>query len=214
MFTGLIQDVGTVESITRHGKEARLTIRTTLSMDDWNIGDSVAVNGTCLTVTTMEQGRFATDLSDETLKRTGFAQAKSGDRVNLELALRFSDRLGGHLVQGHVDGVGHLVAQRKVGDGWELGYELPEPLLDTVVEKGSITIDGVSLTIATLDGSRVMIAVIPHTADQTNLLDRRVGDGVNIETDLVAKYVRRTLDRLSDGDDGLTLDTLKKAGFV
>ena len=199
MFTGLIQDVGTVETITRHGKEARLTIRTILSMDDWKIGDSVAVNGTCLTVTAMEQGHFATDLSDETLKRTGFAQAKSGDRVNLELALRFSDRLGGHLVQGHVDGVGRLVARRKVGDGWELTYELPEALLDTVVEKGSITIDGVSLTIAALDDSRVMIAVIPHTADQTNLLDRRVGDGVNIET---------------DGDDGLTLDTLKKAGFV
>ena len=214
MFTGLIQDVGTLEGIHRRGPEARFTIRTNLAMEEWKIGDSVAVNGTCLTVTTMEPGRFTTDLSDETLKRTSFDQARTGDRVNLELALRLSDRLGGHLVQGHVDQVGHVAAQRSVGDGWELSYDLPESLLDTVVEKGSITIDGVSLTIATLAGARITVAVIPHTAEQTNLLDRSVGDRVNIETDLVAKYVRRTLDRLSEGEGGLTLETLKKAGFA
>lgn len=213
MFTGLVQDVGTIRRLERRGREARIVVETALDPASIAIGDSVAVDGACLTSVATGGGAFEAMLSEETLKRTAFSERKPGDRVNLEPALRLGDRLGGHLVQGHVDGVGRLVRRDRVGEGWDLAWELPEECLDTVVEKGSIALDGVSLTVARLEGRRVTVAVVAHTASATNLLDRAIGAPVHVETDLVGKYVRRLLDRRSGGG-GLDLRTLEDAGFL
>ncbi|MGM0577482.1 MAG: riboflavin synthase [Myxococcota bacterium] len=216
MFTGLIEDVGRLDRLERQGREARLTVGTSIDMDGVALGDSIAVNGACLTAVAKGDGWFRADVSEETLRRTNLGDLKPGDRVNLERALRVGDRMGGHMVQGHVDGVGRLVERTKVGDGWELTWEIPEDLLDTVVEKGSIALDGVSLTVAHLDGARVTVAVVPHTGEHTNMLDRPIGAPTNVETDLVGKYVRRSLERLGGGGDagGLSLEALVKAGFA
>jgi riboflavin synthase len=160
-------------------------------------------------------GKFSADLSEETMRRTAFANAKSGQLVHLERALRLGDRLGGHLVQGHVDAVGTVASVAAVGDGFEVTWELPEALLDTVVEKGSIAIDGVSLTIATLCGARVSAAIVPHTATRTTLTRKAAGAPVNVETDMIGKYVRRSLERsAATGPGGLDVETLEKAGFL
>ncbi len=216
MFTGLIQDVGRIVTIRRAARGARLTIRCALALGDVAIGDSIAVDGACLTMVARSSGDcFDADVSEETLARTKLGTARRGAPVNLELALRLGDRLGGHLVQGHVDGVGTLVAREPVGDAWDVTYELPEQLLDTVVEKGSITLDGVSLTVARLDGRRVTVAVVPHTASCTTVMDVPLGGQVNVETDLIGKYVRRVLSRTAaGGSSGLTLEGLANAGFL
>ena len=199
MFTGLIRDVGRIDHVQVGESGARLVVRTGLDLDRIALGDSIAVNGACLTVTDLGEGTFAADLSPETLRCTTFDGAAIGDPVNLEPALVVGESLGGHLVQGHVDGVGSLCDRRVVGDGWELSWEIPAALLDTVVVKGSITIDGVSLTVARLDGPVATAAIVPHTAEHTNLVARTVGARVHVETDLVGKYVRRTLERLGPG---------------
>jgi len=220
MFTGLIEDVGRIASWKRHAKGARLGIETHIDVvDEVALGDSIAVNGVCLTALSLEKGRFEADLSQETIDRSGFKSAKVGDPVNLERALRLGDRLGGHMVQGHVDAVGTLVARKEVGDSWDITFELPDVLLDTVVEKGSIALDGVSLTIAGLDGNRVTIAVIPHTGAQTTLLQRPIGALINVETDVIGKYVLRALTRMGPGlgakaGGGLTRERLEELGYV
>lgn len=215
MFTGLIEDVGEISALSRRGPEARLRVRTAIDLGEVQLGDSIAVDGACLTVVAMGGDWFEADVSDETLKRTSLSGARVGTPVNLEQALRVGDRLGGHLVQGHVDGVGKLTAIDAVGDGWEITWELPEDLLDTVVEKGSITIDGVSLTVARLAGPRVTVAVVPHTAQETTVTRKPIGGPVNVETDLIGKYVRRVLTRVGGKDrGGLTLEALTKAGFA
>lgn len=216
MFTGIIADIGRVAAITRRDKGALLTLGTALDLSEVAQGDSIAVNGVCLTAVGFGDGTFQADVSVETLKRSSLAAAKVGERVNLELAVRLGDRLGGHLVQGHVDGVGQLVARDPVGEGWELTYELPEALLDQVVEKGSIALDGVSLTIARLVERRVTVAVVPHTLRMTTLGDRPIGAPINVETDVIGKYVLRALGRMgaSSRAGGLTLDTLAKYGFT
>ena len=216
MFTGLILDVGRIASVRRVPRGARITIRSALPLDEVAIGDSIAVDGACLTIVA-RSGRdsFEADVSEETLRRTKLRSAKPGAAVNLELALRLGDRLGGHLVQGHVDGLGTLVRRDPVGEGWDLTYELPEELMDTVVEKGSITLDGISLTVARLSGRQVTVAVVPHTAERTTVMDVAVGGPVNVETDLIGKYVRRVLSRARDeGSSGLTLEGLANAGFI
>lgn len=213
MFTGLIQDVGAVEGLRRSGRDGRLTVRCALPLGDVALGDSVAVDGACLTVVATERDRFEADVSEETLRRTKLAGIRRGDPVNLELALRLGDRVGGHLVQGHVDGVGRLVARVPSGGGFELTYEIPEELLDTVVTKGSIALDGVSLTVARLEGRRVTVAVVPHTGARTTLVETRVGSAINVETDLLGKYVRRVLMRASGGGEGLAR-ALADAGFM
>ena len=197
MFTGLIQDVGAVVTFTPRGKEASLTVRTGLDLGRVSLGDSIAVDGACLTVTELGQDRFSAVLSEETLRRTTFQDMVPGQRVNLEAALRMGDALGGHMVQGHVDGVGEFLRSETIEDGWDLTYRIPSDLLDTVVEKGSIAIDGVSLTVARLENDEVTIAVIPHTGEKTNLLDRQPGARINVETDMIGKYVRRYLTRMS-----------------
>ncbi len=213
MFTGIIADVGKLASLQRHAQGARARIETRLDLGQVALGDSVAVNGCCLTAVAFGKGSFEADLSPETLSRTTFGTARAGQAVNLELALRVGDRLGGHMVQGHVDGVGRFVQRERAGDGWELTFEIPAELMDSVIDKGSIALDGVSLTIARLAEPRVTIAVVPHTAAHTTLGALPVGAPVNVETDVIGKYVARSLGRLGGGG-GLTLEKLAKHGFT
>ena len=198
MFTGIVETLGTVDSIESTGQSGRLVIRAT-AFDDVALGDSVAVNGVCLTATDLEGGTFAADVMAETLRRTSLGSLAAGDVVNLERAVTASTRLGGHVVQGHVDGVGHLTRRAPGGQSPdeqfdEIGIELPSSLLPYVVEKGSIAIDGVSLTVAAIAGDEITIGLIPETLQRTTLGRRGVGDAVNIEVDVMAKYVERLLE--------------------
>jgi riboflavin synthase len=196
VFTGLIADIGSVAAVRRTAGGARLRIATQLDRSKLAQGSSLAVDGVCLTAEALGPGWVEADLSLETLRRTTLDTVAIGAAVNLELALALGEPLGGHLVQGHVDGVGKLVARREAGDGWELEYEVPEGLSGQVVEKGSIAVDGVSLTVAGLHGARVTVAIIPHTAARTTLTQKAVGDRVNVETDVLGKYVERALSRM------------------
>lgn len=193
MFTGLIEDLGEVVRLERSGGGATLTVSTRLPTAEIKLGDSVAVNGACLTVTRKTSNQLSFDVSLESLDRTALGGLGSGDAIHLERAMQLGARIDGHLVQGHIDGTATVVGNARDGDGWRLSYALPSHLLGQVVEKGSIAIDGVSLTIATLVGDRVSVAVVPHTARMTLLTRRPVGAKVNIETDILGKYVERVL---------------------
>ena len=182
MFTGLVEEVGRVES--RNG--SRLRIGAVTVLEDAGVGDSIAVDGCCLTLVAMEEGWWEADLSEETLARTTLAALRPGDRVNLERPLRLADRLGGHLVQGHVDGVGEVVEPAP-----DLCVRLPSDLTRYLVVKGSVTVDGVSLTVVEAAAGTFSVAVVPHTAEATTLAAKGPGDRVNIEVDVVAKYVER-----------------------
>jgi riboflavin synthase len=198
MFTGLIEEVGRVELLARDGDRARLVIGCGEVVQDLPLGASVAVDGCCVTATDVGADRFAVDLMAETLRVTSLGALEVGAQVNLERALRVGDRLGGHLVQGHVDAVGRVVAVEETpGTVW-LSVEIPTELLRYVVPKGSLCIAGVSLTIARLETDRVTIGLIPHTIAGTNLGSLTVGAPVNLEVDVVAKYVERMLPPSSD----------------
>ena len=210
MFTGIIQGMGAVRRITKKGDDAQLLIDAPLELEDVKIGDSVAVNGACLTVTAKSGHDFTADVSAETLKRTNLRALKTGDRVNLEKALRMSDFLSGHIVLGHVDGMGTIREKNIKSQSIIFGVEIEEGLSRYVVEKGSITIDGISLTVNSYDKNRFYVNVIPHTAQVTTLGIRKVGDGVNIETDILGKYVEKFLNPRK----GMDLNFLKDHGFV
>jgi riboflavin synthase len=192
VFTGLIEDVGTVEAIDRTEDGARLHISTQLTRE-LALGDSIAVNGCCLTATVTADGRFETEAMNQTLTVTALDQVTQGARVNLELAMKAGDRLGGHIVQGHVDGVATVVSTEDDGFARRLRIELPQDLLRYVVDKGSITLNGVSLTIADLGDSWAEVSLIPETLERTNLADLAPGDRLNVECDVVAKYVERLM---------------------
>jgi riboflavin synthase len=190
VFTGLIQDVGTVEALESGADGARLRIATSLG-PEIGLGDSVAVNGVCLTATATDAGGFETEAMNQTLTVTALGGIEAGGRVNLELAMQASDRLGGHIVQGHVDGVGEVLAVSEDGFARRLRIRLPVELLRYVVDKGSITLSGVSLTVAELGDDWVEVSLIPETLERTNLGRSQPGDKVNVECDIVAKYVER-----------------------
>jgi riboflavin synthase len=192
VFTGLIEDVGTVESLGRSADGARLRISTRLAVEIAE-GDSVAVNGCCLTATAVGDGSFETEAMNQTLEVTALDSIDEGGRVNLELAMRASGRLGGHIVQGHVDGVGTVVSTEDDGFARRVRVELPLNLLKYVVDKGSITLSGVSLTVADLGDSWAEVSLIPETLERTNLADLAPGDRLNVESDVVAKYVERLM---------------------
>src|SRR5215213_7932839 len=192
MFTGLVADLGTIESLERGDDGARLRIRTALA-PELAEGDSVAVNGACLTATAVGDGEFTADVMNQTLALTSLGPLGKGDGVNLELALRAADRLGGHVVQGHVDGTGTVVAVREDGFARRLEVELTQDLCRYVVERGSVAVDGVSLTVAGVTGSGFEVSLIPETLARTNLGSARPGRPVNIEVDLFARYVERLL---------------------
>jgi len=192
MFTGNIQTVGTVASIEQHGGDTRLWIDAAqLDLADVAIGDSICVSGVCLTAIALDGAQFAADVSVETLSRTTLGTLKIGNGVNLEKSLRLADRLGGHLVSGHVDGVGKVIAVAPDARSQRWTFELPDALARYVAAKGSICIDGVSLTVNEVEHNRFGVNLIPHTIDVTTFRDKRAGDAVNIEVDLIARYVER-----------------------
>ncbi|MHB1567752.1 MAG: riboflavin synthase [Solirubrobacteraceae bacterium] len=190
MFTGLIADLGEIAAIDRTGDGVRLTVATPLATE-LSEGDSIAVNGVCLTATAIAGGAFGAEVMNETLRLSSLAEARPGTRVNLELALRPSDRLGGHVVQGHVDGTGSVRSITADGFARRVEIRAPENVLRYVVHKGSITVDGVSLTVAERDDESFTVSLIPETLERTNLGQAEVGTIVNLEVDVLAKYVER-----------------------
>lgn len=212
MFTGIIEEMGTVKSLRRSSGSARLSIFASTVLSGTNLGDSISVNGVCLTVVDLQPDSFSADVAVETLTVTNLGALNVGNRVNLERALQLSTRLGGHLVSGHVDAVGRIIQRREEGNGWRMYFDAPQAVLKLMIKKGSIAIDGISLTIATLDSSGFSVAMIPHTAKLTTLGFKKEGETVNLETDLIGKYVERLMH--GRNDSGISLDLLRMNGFA
>ena len=194
MFTGLIEDVGTIESLRVTGRGAVLTVKTALAVRAMDLGVSIAVNGACLTVVKKGKGEFTVDVSPETLKRTNLEGLGTRSLVNLERPMRLQDRLGGHLVTGHIDGVATVASIEKKSEFTFFTFRVPPDLGVLLVSKGSVAVDGISLTVNECNRRRFSVAIIPFTLQHTNLRARRVGDKVNLETDLIGKYVYSFLD--------------------
>ncbi|EMR13608.1 riboflavin synthase subunit alpha [Methylophaga lonarensis MPL] len=212
MFTGIIAAVGRIASLQPQGGDIRLLIDTVkLDISDVKLGDSIAVNGVCLTVVTIEGQTLAFDVSKETLQRTSLASVSAGSSVNLEKALAVGERLGGHFVSGHVDGLGKVTRLQPSARSWQFHIEMPAPLRRYVAEKGSICVDGVSLTVNAVTDTGFEINIIPHTMQETIIRDYSIGQSVNLEVDLIARY----LERLLPGNAaGLSYETLVKHGFA
>jgi riboflavin synthase len=196
MFTGIVEELGHVASIERAETGARLTVRCSGVLQDATLGASIAVNGTCLTAVQLSSDRFSADLAPETLKRTNLGDLQSGAPVNLERPLRANSRLDGHFVLGHVDGTAEVVALEELGNGnWWLRIRVPEQLSRYIVSKGSVAVDGISLTVAEVDGELVSFTIIPHTYEHTTLHARQAGSRVNIEVDILAKHLEKLVSR-------------------
>jgi len=214
MFTGLVEGVGVLAGLTPLAEGLRLAVKTSFPVSELTLGESVAVAGACLTVVTLDAPRASFEVSTETMARTTFPLKKAGDRVNLERALRLGDRLGGHLVTGHVDGLGVVREVRSGPAHIQMKFELPAILSRFVIEKGSIAVDGVSLTVNSCQGTTFTVNVIPHTARETTLGSLKVGDRVNLETDIIGKYVARLLGKDGAQGDGVTQELLARHGFL
>jgi len=214
MFTGLIEALGTVQELQRGAQGGKITITTGLPLSEVKIGDSIAVNGACLTVTVLGSGRFSADISLETLERTTLRSLSHGAVVNLERALRLGGRLGGHLVTGHVDGVAKISERIQQGNAWYIRCQLACEVAQLLVAKGSVALDGISLTVNEVGTDFFSVMVIPHTLEQTTLARCQVGDCVNIETDLIGKYVARLMGASREAGGGVTMDLLAKSGFL
>ncbi len=212
MFTGIVEEVGELLSLKRGARSFTLRVKARKVLEGTQIGDSIATNGVCLTVTAMDERSFEADVMPETVERTALGGLKVGDGVNLERALTLSTRLGGHLVAGHVDATGRIVERREDETALWLKIEAPSSVLRYVVEKGSIAIDGVSLTVARLDQRSFSVSLIPHTQGATTLHSRRIGEEVNLENDMIVKYVERLMGK-SPSEGNLTLDFLRQHGF-
>ena len=195
MFTGIIEGVGRIKKVQSQPSHTRLEVESPFSLKDTRIGDSIAVNGCCLTATQIKEKVFAADLSPETLSLTNLGELKAGSRVNLERPLRLMDRLGGHLVQGHVDGVGTLVTKSfvkaKPEGYWLLEVEVPKSLRPYMVDKGSVTVDGISLTVNRVQSGKISLCIIPHTQERTTLVDKKPGAKLNLEADILLKYLEK-----------------------
>jgi riboflavin synthase len=214
VFTGIVEEVGHITRIEQRGENRRITIAAKHTPTELGTGDSVAVSGVCLTALNIKPGSFCADLAPETWARTSFSRIQEGALVNLELPMKADGRFGGHIVQGHVDGVGKLIDLQRIenSDNWWLHIEIPEDVERYTVFKGSISIEGISLTVARLDHSRCTIAIIPHTVEMTNLNSLKPGDPVNLEADLIAKYVEKMMQRESQ-QGVLTIEDLVEQGF-
>ena len=214
MFTGIIEEVGQVKRIEQRGEDRRITITAQHAPKELKLGDSVSVSGVCLTAIDIRPDSFGADLAPETWTRTSFSRMHEGARVNLELPMKADGRFGGHIVQGHVDGVGKLIALDRIADSenWWLHIDLPPEVEKYTVHKGSISIEGISLTVARLKGRHCTIAVIPHTVEMTNLGSLKAGDPVNLEADLIAKYVEKMM-RGEPSASSLTVEELVRQGF-
>lgn len=215
MFTGLVEEVGIVEAIRRGAQSAVLTIRANRVLEGTEIGDSIAVNGICLTVTACQKGCFTADVMHETLNRSSLAQLCVGKRVNLERAMAIGGRFGGHIVSGHVDDVGTICRIHRDDNAVWFTVRTSEKVMRTIVEKGAVTVDGISLTVAAVSKQTFSISAIPHTVEMTVLRDRKEGDFVNIETDLIGKYVEKLLQpqAATQAPCGITEEFLTRHGF-
>jgi riboflavin synthase len=213
MFTGIIEEIGRVSGIEQRGENRRITVAAAKVPRELKTGDSVAVSGVCLTALDIRPGSFCADLAPETWARTSFSRIHEGAAVNLELPMKSDGRFGGHIVQGHVDGVGKVISFERIAESenWWLQIDLPESVEKYTVYKGSITIEGISLTVAQLEGNRCAVAIIPHTVEMTNLPSLKAGDPVNLEADLIAKYVEKMMK--GDAESSLTVEDLVRQGF-
>jgi len=212
LFTGIIEELGRVASLEPRGDGARIQIACRTVLEDSVAGSSIAVNGVCLTAADLGSGWFAADVAPETLRRSNLEDLRTGSEVNLERPVTPTGRLGGHIVQGHVDATGELVSLEELGDGnWWLNVRVPDEARRYVVLKGSIAIDGISLTVASVENDVVSVTVVPHTYANTTLRSRQPGARLNIECDIIAKYVMSYVDRLER--PGLTVEKLREMGF-
>lgn len=212
MFTGIIEEVGHVKSLRRGARSFTLEVEASLVMEDTRVGDSIATNGVCLTVTSLTGHGFTADVMPETVQRTALGELVPGSPVNLERALSLQTRLGGHIVSGHIDGTGRISDRRQDDTALWLTVECDSSLLRYIIQKGSITIQGVSLTVARVDDRSFAVSLIPHTQAATTLHQAKVGDRVNLENDVIAKYVEKLMGRESDRDNGL-MEKLARNGF-
>jgi len=214
MFTGIVEEVGRITKIEQRGENRRITITADNTPKELGTGNSVAVSGVCLTAVDIKSGSFCADLAPETWRLTSFSRIHEGALVNLELPMKADGRFGGHVVQGHVDGMGKLVSFDRIGDSenWWLNIELPDEVEKYTVYKGSISIEGISLTVAQLKKNRCTVAIIPHTVEMTNLHSLKPGDPVNLEADLIAKYVEKMM-RGESSQSSLTIEDLVEQGF-
>ena len=219
MFTGIIEETGTIKEISRGSKSAKLRIEASKVLEGTNLGDSISTNGICLTVVEMGQNTFSVDVIAETLRKTNLGKLSVGSRVNLERALKLSDRLGGHLVSGHIDGLG-VISNIVIEDiARIISIKTNSDLLKYIIPKGSITIDGISLTVIYVDEQSFKVAIIPHTIAKTNMLSKKIGDTVNLETDMIAKYAEKLLINRSNEQNKntektkLNMDFLNENGF-
>lgn len=215
MFTGIIEHMGTVEALKANAEGGRLTIHAPSLAKQLAVSNSVAVNGCCLTVVELDKERFSFDLSGETLRKTAIGEWKAGLRVNLEQPLTAGEEFGGHFVLGHVDTVGRVVWLEPEGENWWFGVEVPESFARYIVPQGSISIDGISLTVARWNGRVAEIAIIPYTYEHTNVRDQKIGDAVNLEGDVLGKYVERHLEARANAkpSSGLSIEELISQGF-
>ena len=217
MFTGIIEEKGKIEAINQGTKSCVLTIRAKHILDDVKIGDSVAVNGVCLTATTVGSDYFTADVMSETLRRSSLGSLKSGSEVNLERAMAMGGRFGGHIVSGHIDGTGTILSMTKEDNAVWVTIETTKPILNLIVEKGSIAIDGISLTVAAVDEKSFSVSLIPHTGKETTLLSKKPGDIVNLENDIVGKYIEKLMKKTestSKKESGLATSFLMENGFL
>ena len=216
MFTGIIEEVGRVKNIKMGASSAIITIQADKVMEDIHLGDSIAMNGVCLTVTSFDRNSYSVDVMHETLRRTNLGDLKSGSRVNLERAMAADGRFGGHIVAGHIDDIGTITSMERDDNAVWVTVRTTTAVLRYIVEKGSITIDGISLTVARVDDKSFAVSVIPHTGAETTLLEKKPGDTVNLETDMVGKYVEKLLKSEPEEEkaqSGITMDFLRSHGF-
>lgn len=220
MFTGLVEEVGTVESVKKGPKSATITIKAEKILEDTKLGDSIATNGVCLTVTSFTSGGFGVDVMAETMRRSNLNNLSPGNKVNLERALRLGDRLGGHIVSGHIDGVGTIKDFQQEDNAIWVSITASPSILKYIINKGSIAVDGISLTVAYLDDECFKVSIIPHTGDETTLLEKSIGDKVNLEVDMIGKYVERLLFLKDDNKESnvsesdIDIEFLSKHGFL
>ncbi|OJF93759.1 riboflavin synthase [Alkalibacterium sp. 20] len=216
MFTGIVEEIGELKNINQGARSSTLTIKANKVLEDTKIGDSIMTNGICLTVTSMTAHAFTVDVMSETLNRTSLGSMSSGSKINLERALNLQTRLGGHMVSGHIDGTGVISEYRKDDNAVWVTIQASPDVLRYVIEKGSIAIDGISLTVAAVSDTDFKVSIIPHTAEETTLLKHKTGDKVNLEVDLIGKYVEKLLGLSSEKDvkkNTLTEALLKNNGF-
>ena len=214
MFTGIIQSTGKIISITPNDVDTCLSVDVGgMPFDDVEMGESISINGACMTVVAFDENSFSVDVSKESLAMTTLGRLKTGSAVNLERAMRLSDRLGGHLVSGHVDGVGQITQRITEGRSIKFGIRVPDELAKYIAHKGSVCIDGVSLTVNEVNNSEFSLQIIPHTLQETIFSDYSVGDDVNIEVDIIARYLERLLLKGEEQPSGVTMDQIIKAGF-